>query len=506
MGLIISINTIMPPSPSIRNFSSFVILMVFSGIYVLPGYPQLFSLGATNSYAHSASSNIKGIVLDASGRVHVVGYTYSPAFPCKNAYQSRISGKVDTFVAGISSCGSELLYATYLGGRGEDRAFGIAIDGEERVVVCGVTSSPDFPIRGAYQSKSGGKLDAFVACISSFGSELLYATYLGGEEDDGAFDVVVNSGGDILVSGETFSGNFPTRNPYQASKVGWEQDVFLVCLNPSLSNLISSTYFGGAGVDCGGKIGLDPTGNIYIAGSTWSEDFPVEAAYSSKKSGKYDAFVSKFNPSASVLLYSTYLGGKEIDLVNDLAVDPERGGALITGTTWSTDFPEVSPLFEYREGCGTAFVTSISPSGSSISLSTCWGSPDFSEGMVIDIDRKGGVYIAGILYVPDVPVINPFQSREKGDGDVFITKLCPATSSIVYSTFLGGNEIEIPYGLAADSSGCLYVAGFTRSFNFPVKHPLQRNMTGDADGFITKFVPSGSSLLFSTFLGGKLSR
>jgi len=491
----------MPAFLSIRNFSSLILWMAFSGIYVLPVYSQLFSLGSSNSYAHSASSNIKGIALDASGHAHVVGYTYSPAFPCKNAYQSRLSGKVDTFVAGFSSCGSELLYATYLGGTGEDRAFGIAIDGEDGAVICGVTSSPDFPIRGAYQSEPGGKLDAFVACISSSGSEVLYATYLGGEEDDGAFDVVVNSDGDSYVSGETLSGNFPTKNPYQPSKVGWEQDLFLVCFNPDHSELISSTYLGGSGVDCGGKIGLDPTGNIYIAGSTWSEDFPVEAAYSSKKSGKYDAFVSKFDPSASVLLYSTYLGGKEIDLVNDLAVDPERGGASITGTTWSTDFPDVSPLFERHEESGTAFVTSISPSGSSLSLSTCWGNPGCSQGFVIDIDRKGGIYIAGLLYEPDVPLINPFQSREGGDGDIFIAKLSPSTSSIVYSTFLGGNEIELPYGLAADSSGCLYVAGFTRSFDFPVKHPLQRNMTGDSDAFITKFIPSGSGLLYSTFLG-----
>lgn len=481
---------------------SFAVAMIFSTFWAQSGHTQLFSLNTADYYVHSAENSCRGIALDVSGVVYVAGFTRSQAFPCRNAYQPSFSGRVDAFVAGLSSSGSALLYATYLGGSGEDKAYGISVDSQGRAVVSGVTSSRDFPCRGAYQAEPGGKLDAFVAKVSSSGSELIFATYLGGKKDDAALDLALGPSGSVYVSGETFSADFPTRDPYQASRAGWEQDIFLTRLTSTGSGVIFSTYLGGTEVDFGGSLDLDSGGSTYVAGSTWSEDFPTLGAYSVKKSGKYDAFVSKFKSSGSSLSYSTYLGGEGIDFAHDLAVDRE-GGAWVTGFTLGEGFPELAPLYRREDEDGTAFLTRLSSSGSFLSFSTCWGTPGGERGLAIGLDRSGGVYITGQTGSPNFPLRNPFQSRMGGEGDVFIAKLSPATSAIVYSTYLGGNEIDLPHGIAVSSSGNAYVAGFTRSFDFPLRCPLHRIKPGGSDGFITGFSSSGSSFIFSTYLGGK---
>jgi len=465
-------------------------------------YPQLFTLSTSDYYAHSARTSCQAIALDSRGAIHVAGFTRSNKFPSRNAYQPRFAGEVDAFITGLTSSGSTLLYATFLGGRGWDKAFGIAVDTEGRVITAGVTSSPDFPCRDAYQSENKGTLDAFISILSSSGSELLYSTYLGGDGDDAAFDMALGTDNSIYLSGETFSDNFPTRNSYQASKAGWEQDLFLSRFTSSGSGIFVSTYLGGRGVDFGGSMALDTAGSVFLAGSTWSADFPTFSCYLGKKKGGYDAFVSKFIPSGSALEYSTYLGGEGIDFAYDLAVDRD-GGALITGFTLGEGFPEHSSLFIRRDEEGTAYLCRLSPSGSSLSFSTLWGNPGGETGLVLSLDRSENVYIAGITGEPFFPVLNPFQSRMAGNGDVFVAKISIASNSIAYSTYLGGDEMDIPRGLAVNSAGCLYLTGFTRSLDFPLQDPLPGIIPSGSDGFITGFTSSGSTLIFSTYLGGK---
>ena len=205
-----------------------------------------------------------------------------------------------------------------------------------------MTDSDNFPCRDAYQATLGGGCDAFVARLSSSGNGLLYATYLGGSGDDTASGLTPGPDDTIYVSGETFSADFPTRNPYQATKAGWEEDIFLTRFSPAGSALIFSTYVGGSGVDAGGYIGLGSGGDVYLAGSTGSDDFPTRSAFSAGRSGRYDAFVTRFESSGNSLVYSTYLGGREIDFARGLAVGRE-GDAWVTGFTLSEDFPEKTP-------------------------------------------------------------------------------------------------------------------------------------------------------------------
>ena len=369
--------------------------------------------------------------------------------------------------------GSRLLYATYLGGSGFDRACGIALDGAGEPLVVGMTASDNFPCRDSYQATLGGGSDAFVARISSSGSRLLYATYLGGRGDDMASGIALGKDNTIYISGETFSDNFPTRNSYQASKVGWEEDIFLACFSPTGSNLIFSTYFGGSGVDAGGYIGLDSGGDIYLAGSTGSDDFPTQSAFSSKRSGSYDAFVSRFDSSGSLLVYSTYLGGRGIDFARGLSVGG-AGDAWVTGFTLSEGFPEHGPALPREDEEGDAFITGLTASGSELIFSGCFGTGGIEQGLAITLDLSGGIYMTGTSNSSTFPLKNPFQHIWGGDEDLFIVKLNPTDLSVDYSTYLGGDEYDRPYGIAVGPAGAIYLVGLTYSYNFPLKKPLQR--------------------------------
>ncbi|MDP8213552.1 MAG: SBBP repeat-containing protein, partial [Candidatus Euphemobacter frigidus] len=267
------------------------------------------------------------------------------------------------------------------------------------------------------------------------------------------------------------------------------------------SGLVYSTYLGGSGVDFGGKIALDRDNHIYIAGTTWSENFPTRNCYSPSKTGKYDAFIGKFSFSGSDLIYSTYLGGGGFDFGNDIAVN-KAGTAYITGFTLGEGFPELKPLYKRRDEDGTVFLTRLSSSGSSILFSTCWGTPGGEEGMVVALDSAGCVYVSGITGSPDFPLRNPFQPKKSGRQDIFMVKMTSLGSDIIYSTYLGGLDYERPFGLTVNSAGRANLAGCTYSYNFPVKSAYQPTMAGGSAGFVTGFSSSGSNLLFSTYLGG----
>ena len=479
----------------------FAVVLICLGSRPTSIHPQLLSLEMEDYLERGAGTACRAIALDDSGIVHVAGYTRTAVFPCRNAHQPSLAGEMDAFIIGISPSGSGLLYATYLGGSGVDRAYGIVLNGAGQPVVVGMTDSNDFPCRDAYQSTLGGGSDAFVARLSSSGSRLLYATYLGGRGDDMASGIVTGTERSVYVSGETFSDDFPTRNPYQASKAGWEEDVFLTHFSPVGSTILFSTYFGGSGVDAGGYIGLDSGGDIYLAGSTGSDDFPTRAAFSSRRNGKCDVFVTRFDSSGSSLVYSSYLGGSGIDFARGLAVGRE-GDAWVTGFTLSEEFPEYGPSLPREDEEGDAFITGLTPSGSALLFSGCFGTGGIEQGLAIALDLSGGVYMTGTTNSSTFRLKKPFQPIWGGDEDLFIIKLTRPGLSVYYSTYLGGDEYDRPCGIVVDPKGAAYLAGLTYSFNFPLKRPFQRRLSGWSDGFISKISPSGSDLVFSTYLGG----
>ena len=339
-----------------------------------------------------------------------------------------------------------LSWATYLGGSVNDVGYGIAVDAAGSAYVTGGTNSLNFPITagGPVQSRCCGPNDIFVTKLNAAGTALVYSTYLGGSDEDLGRAISIDAAGSAYVTGHTRSSNFPmVGSPIQGTLSSSFGNAFVIKLNPAGTTLSYSTYLGGTSDDSYGHgIAVDTTGSAYVTGRTSSSSFPGTAGNSiqSTLSGFTDAFVTKLNPAGTALIYSTYLGGSVDEVGNGIAVDT-AGNAYVTGATTSLNFP------------GTV--------GSLI------------------------------------------QSTSGSVDDAFVTKLNPAGTALIYSTYLGGNLGDEGLGIAVDATGSAYVTGRTSSLNFPITagNSVQGSAAGLGDAFVTKLNPAGTALAYSTYLG-----
>lgn len=401
-----------------------------------------------------------------------------------------------------------LVYSTYLGGSGEDVGNGITIDTSGNVYVTGVTGSNNFPADTTLFGSNAGDTDAFVTKLSASGS-LIYSTYLGGSSTDGGEGIAVDTSENVYITGFTISPDFPApiaSAPFR-SHAG-DFDAFVTKLDPSGSSLIYSTYLGGNGYDRGYGIAVDVSGNAYISGFTESIDFPTTAsALSESNAGNADAFVTKLNASGSNLIYSTYLGGNRHDFGNGIAIDTS-GNAYITGSTGSSDFPTVSALFGNNAGDTDAFITKLSASGNSLVYSTYLGGNGGDSGNEIVVDTSGDAYITGETQSNNFPTTASALFKNLAEGgvvDAFITKFNASGGSLIYSTYLGGNGEDFGNAIAVDISGNTYITGKTTSTDFPILYAIFEDNAGGAgslDAFVTKLDAQGSSLVYSTYIGG----
>ena len=375
------------------------------------------------------SDSARALYLDSSGCAYVCGETGSDAFPTREPYQAGRRGDIDVFVSKFSSSGSVLLYSTYLGGSGGD--FGRALEAKNgRAYLSGYTDSADFPTRNPYQAGRAGGIDAFLSILSSTGSALIASTYIGGSASDRGNDLTLDPGGSAYLAGYTESSNFPTINPYQPSRGAWA-DAFICKFSSSGSALLYSTYLGGGNYDFGKAIRLDEAFSFYVAGNTFSDNFPLAYPYQNSRAGYYDLFLAKFSSSGSFLLYSTYLGGSGIDYLSGvmenygggLCLDSE-GRAYLTGSTRSSDFPTRNP-WQASFGGGTedAFVTLLGTSGSALIYSTYLGGGGIDSGHSITSDRGNRAYFTGSTRSSDFPTENPYQAGLRGDEAVFAGQL-----------------------------------------------------------------------------------
>ncbi|MEE9912429.1 MAG: SBBP repeat-containing protein [Deltaproteobacteria bacterium] len=429
------------------------------------------------------------VAIDASGNAYVAGFTWSDNFPTLNAYQSSPGGFGDAFVTKFNTSGRGLVYSTYLGGSDEESIQGIAVDASGNAHVAGFTLSTDFPTQNPYQAANAGSYDAFIAKLDASGSTLLYATYLGGSGDDHAMAIALDASGNAYAAGDTDSTDFPTLNAYQGSNPEADDDAFVTKLSSSGNSLVYSTYLGGTAYDMAFSIAVDPSGNAYVAGSTDSTDFPIQNAYQgSYGGGMYDAFVTKLSTAGSALVYSTYLGGSDDEEALAIAVD-SSGNAYVAGYTWSDNFPTQNPYQgTFAGGDGSdAFVAKFNTPGNALVYATYLGGNGTDVANAIAVDSSGKAYVAGGTSSTDFPTRYPYRSFYLGNTDAFVTKFIASGNTLIYSTYLGGIGLEEAYAIAVDSTDHAYVAGYTLYGTFPTRNPYQAASAGYCDAFVTKF-------------------
>jgi Beta-propeller repeat len=403
-----------------------------------------------------------------------------------------------------------LFYSTYLGG---ERGESVAVDRLGHAYITGFAGSTDFTTTpGAFQPNAAGDLDVFVTKLNRAGTRMLYSTFIGGSGTDRSRGIAVDRRGNAYVTGSTSSADFPTTAAAFETTCGSSGScgaAFVIKLNAGGSVLAYSTYLGGSAGAGGFALAVDDRGNAYVAGSTASSDFPTTpGAFQTTAAGDVDVFVAKLNPPGSGLVYSTYLGGsgQDNDLGGGIAVDA-GGNAYVAGHTKSTDFPTTPGAFQpvYGGGLWDAFVTKLNATGSALVYSTYLGGNGFDQAVAIAVGAKGDAYVTGRTAASNFPVINAFQGASGGDFDAFVARLHSSGSRLIFSTYLGGSSAEEANGIAVGPAGNVVVVGVTNSTNFPTTPGVfQAAHSGgnSQEGFVTKVHASGSSLVYSTYLGG----
>jgi hypothetical protein len=308
---------------------------------------------------------------------------------------------------------------------------------------------------------------------------LVYSTYLSGSGADEGIGIAVDSAKNSYITGVTSSLNFPTTAGALQTAQG-NNDVFITKLNAAGTAVLYSTYIGGSDNDEGTSIQVDAAGNAYVTGSTDSPNFPTTTgAFQTSPHGGSDAFVAKLNPTGSGLVYSTYLGGSNDDEAYGLATDLS-GNAYVTGVTNSSNFPTTTSAYQtIAGGGGDAFVARLNPTGTALDYSTYLGGNGVDWGFGIATDLGGNAYVTGTTYSPNFPVTaSAYQNSYGGKGDAFVAKLNSAGSTLSYSSYLGGSSIDSGFGISYGLGGVVYLAGITDSPNFPTSLGALQSVRG----------------------------
>ena len=410
----------------------------------------------------------------------------------------------------------EILYCGYIGGSGDDRCQGIAVDSSGAAYVTGFASSTeaDFPVNvGPGLTHGGGTDDAFAAKISADGSSLVYCGYIGGSGDDYGYGIAVDSSGAAYVTGYTTSteASFPVViGPDLNFNGGWN-DAFAAKISVDGSSLIYCGYIGGSNGDYARGIAVDSSGAAYVAGGTQSDEgsFPVNIGPSLIHSGGPDAFAAKISVDGSSLIYCGYIGGSGDDYARGIAVD-SSGAAYVTGGAESDEgsFPvNIGPSLTHNGGLD-AFAAKVSADGSSLVYCGYIGGSRQEVGYGIAVDSSGAAYVAGETESNEgegFPVTVGPDLNHNGNYDAFAAKISADGSSLAYCGYIGGSGGDNARGIAVDSSGAAYVTGYSESDegSFPVVGGPDLTFNGGTrDAFAAKVSADGSFLVYCGYIGG----
>jgi hypothetical protein len=412
------------------------------------------------------------VELDNNNNLIIVGQTNSTDFPKENAFQSQFNGYYDTFVLKLNSDGTSLLFSSYIGGSENESIAACDLDSNGYIYVTGWTWSDDFPITPNAYNSTINIQDAFVCRLNPTGTELNYSTYVGGGILDWGSDIIVNDEGIAYVIGSTISPDFPTTPGSYDQEYNWTGDTFVFGLESDGSKLNCSTFIGGdsnAGYgDQGFGITLDNNNNVCITGITQSLDFPTtedafDRNYNSGQTTQSSAiFISKFNAGLTRLLHSTFFEGSGNDWVSNIFIDSENN-TYITGQSTSDDFPVTADAFDSSlNGMNDGFITKFNWNLTDLLYSTFFGGNDYERVDGAAFDQNNNIIMVGWTTSIDFPVTEgAHDTTFNGISDLFITVMNLDSGSLLYSSYLGGSQVEYTYCTTFDRFGFVYMAGLT---------------------------------------------
>jgi hypothetical protein len=466
------------------------------------------------------------VAVSPAGEAVVGGSTISTAdFPLTPGAFDQIGisdfSYAEGFVARFNAAGSALVFSTYLGGSASDRVNGVAVGADGSVYAVGQTQSNDFPTTsGAVGDPRGGIFqDAFMTRLAPNGQSAIYSAVLGSNGECEFVDVEPAAGGAVAVG--TADEGFPTTPGAFDTTANGSFDAVVVKLNDAGTDLVFSTYFGGGRSEIVAGVGIDAAGRIAVGGGTQSLNLPTTAgAVEPSFRGATDAFAFRLSANGASLDYATYVSGTIStnsnvgDSARDVAVDA-AGAAYVTGWTYSVNFPVTPGAFDGDQGAADGgyysldgFVTKLAPDGQSLVYSTYLGGSDYDEPGDIALGPGGVAFVSGRTYSLDFPTTpgafdrTLAESEGSTQSDAFVAKLAADGGSLLYGTYLGGIGEEFATGVAVGPDGAAHVSGYTDSLDFPTTPGAFDRTVAGQDGFALKVSVDGTSLVYSTYLGG----
>ncbi|MFX0207213.1 MAG: hypothetical protein ACFFDT_14585 [Candidatus Hodarchaeota archaeon] len=414
----------------------------------------------------------------------------------------------------------DFTYSTFLGGDDspysedniEDVIKDVTTDSQENIIVTGNTLSSNFPVMNAFQDTfagggndiHGAGGDAILAKFDKDG-QLLWSTFLGGNNIDGGICVKVIESDEIIVTGTTKSNDFPTTDDAYQKDYSSNYDIFITKFS-SNGSLIYSSFLGASGDDTIYSFDLDSSGNLIISGRTTSANFPVTTdADQSVFGGGADGFFMRLSPNCTTILYSTFLGGSNNEGINEITIDTQ-GNIIVIGSTMSSNFPITTDAYQSSISSTHSdnFIAIYNSSGQ-MTYATYFGGSDSDHCWGLTTDSVGNIIIAGQTFSADFPTTNAWKANyNESMVDGFVTKFSADGQELIFSSYFGGSGWDVVLNLNVDSNDNIIVSGYADIYpsGFPILDAFQEEIRGRCDIVIMILSPNGQPL-FGTYLGGE---
>lgn len=444
------------------------------------------------------------MAVDSMGRTYVVGNGAANGFPITpGAWDSTWHSQNGTFLLQMNSTGTALGWSTYVGDA--VAAFGLAVDSSFNVYVTGWALTGYYISPGALETTATTSA-MFATKFSAGGGSVVWSTFIGGSATTyGKIRILVNGSGEATILGGTYNDGFPTSGGAPQPARAGDVDMVVCRLNSSGTGLLWSTYLGGSGKETAGDIGQDSAGNVYVAGTTESANFPTTpgALVPTPTGGTQSrAFITRIDAAGTALDWSTLLVGGLGEAPGAVATDAS-GNLYVAGYSYSENYPTtLGAILSTRPSAWSGVVTKFN--GNTLLWSTYFGGTNGGSVCgALAVDGTGSVYVGGSTNTANFPTtLGAYQQAYQGGDDAFVAKFSPV-GALLWSTLIGGSGQEILSSLVLGPSGDVFVCGDTNSTNFPTSAGVwSTSLQGGRDGYALRLNAAGTALVWSTYFGG----